>query len=57
MPEITSGPGFETLNVRAGAFTTFTFENVPDILILNREISSVSLQPSNNISRTYFIMG
>lgn len=31
---MTSGPGLETLKVRAGALTTLTFENVPDILIL-----------------------
>lgn len=34
IPEMTSGPGFETLKVCAGEFTTSTLENVPEILIL-----------------------
>lgn len=34
MPEMTKGPGLDTLNVWAGEFTTLTFLNVPEILIL-----------------------
>lgn len=32
--EMTRAAGFETLNVCAGEFTTFTLSNVPEILIL-----------------------
>lgn len=52
---MTSGPGLETLKVRAGALTTLTFEKVPDILILKNK--GAIYQHLRQNAMTYFIMG
>lgn len=45
IPEMTRGPGLETLKVWAGELTTFTLLNVPEILILCRRSVNQKKKP------------